>query len=74
VFYFGNLVGETGAAVGASLSLNALDTLRTRAALSHRRPVPVTSVFDFNRDGRVDVRDLALARARRPTVLQLITV
>ena len=75
VFYFGNLVGETGnAAAGAtSLSVNALDVIETRTH-SHGGPVPVTNRFDFNRDGRVNLLDLVTVRSRqsRPP-LNLIT-
>jgi len=78
VFYFGNLVAETGnGSIGAAPGTAAVtvhDAVRTRAALG-RRAAGITSSFDFNRDGRVDVRDyaLVLATLRRRSVLQLLT-
>jgi uncharacterized delta-60 repeat protein len=75
VFYFGNFVGESGNAAGGSLAVTSADVLRTRAASLRAQPAGVTSAFDFNRDGRVDVRDVLIARtaARRLSVLQLIS-
>jgi ELWxxDGT repeat protein len=56
VFRFGNLIGNTGD--GAVVDAN--DIAATRAA--QRRPAGVSSAFDFNRDGQVNVLDLFLAR------------
>ena len=60
VFYFGNLVGETGDAA-PRMSVSALDFVRTRNAISARR-AGIVSPFDHNRDGRVGALDVALAR------------
>ena len=63
VFYFGNLVGETGNDVGGDgLVVNATDAARTRAAA--RRAGATDGLFDHNRDGRVNVLDLAIVFAR----------
>jgi uncharacterized delta-60 repeat protein len=62
VFYFGNLVGETGDGSGAVMTVGAADYIQTRAAAG-RRGAAVTSRFDFDRNGRVDAADLAAVRA-----------
>jgi hypothetical protein len=61
VFYFGNLVGETGDAASA-LRVAALDMAAVRRSISPA-PVPVTSAADINRDGRVNALDLAAVRS-----------
>ena len=64
VFYFGNLVGETGddpAGAGEALSVTAPDVRRTRAALG-RTDADSLRRFDFNRDGVVNVVDLAVVK------------
>ena len=65
VFRFGNLIGgtEDGAAGDIArdgLAVGAADVLATRAAQFSRG---ASGRFDFNRDGRVNVLDLAVARA-----------
>ena len=74
VFYFGNLVGKSGAApAGASaLSVNAFDLASVRDAM-YASAVPVTNRYDFNRDGKVNATDLALVRANLGASLPLIT-
>jgi len=62
VFAFGNLVGDTGSPIaGTPPRVDASDVL---TVLRTRRPsaVDILTTADFNRDGRVDVRDLALTR------------
>jgi len=65
VFYFGHLAGESGdrwPTLGPVV--NAVDQARTRAALAVRRgSTPITNVFDYNRDARVNALDLAVTRA-----------
>jgi hypothetical protein len=56
VYLLGNLVGETGGAIG----VDARDVTDTRRALGG--VAGGTSPFDFNRDRRVDARDYAIAR------------
>jgi hypothetical protein len=61
VFFFGNLPGETGDdADGAAV--NAADVILTRAALEGGS-ASLSSRFDHDRNGRLDARDLAIARA-----------
>lgn len=60
VFYFGNLVGETGDA-GSPLAVNAIDLAVVRGRMG--QPASITDPADFNRDGRVDAIDLGIAQA-----------
>jgi hypothetical protein len=53
VFYFGNLVGDSGFSPGRVDALDAL-ALRVARRLGY---ATITNGLDFNRDGRVDVRD-----------------
>jgi len=64
VFYFGNLVGETGKpAVNGQFVVTAADATAARAdAHGFINPAPVTNTHDFNRDGRVDAADQLIAR------------
>jgi ELWxxDGT repeat protein len=57
-FVFGNLRGDTGNDAGAP-KVDAADLARTRAAIGSRG---ASNPFDHNRDGRVDVLDLAVVR------------
>ena len=62
VFYFGNLVGESGdAAAPATLTVSALDLSATKRALNQN--ATITTRTDFNRDGRVNALDLAAVRS-----------
>lgn len=72
VFYFGNLIGETGAlpAGAGAMFVNSSDFA---AARSFARSVPVTNRFDFNRDGKVNGSDLLIIRGNLGTSLPLIT-
>ena len=58
VFYFGNLVGESGD--GSSLRVSAMDLAAVKRALG--AAAALDSRLDFNRDGRVNALDLAAAR------------
>ena len=58
VFYFGNAVGETGNAAGDAI----VDGVDSQAAQNHPLdPAPISSAYDFNRDGLVDAADATLA-------------
>ena len=63
VFYFGNLPGETGDDPAAA-AVDELDFLRTRAEAhgSATGAVASDNPFDHDRNGRVDVRDVAVTR------------
>ena len=70
VFYFGNLVGETGNdAAPVELKVNAQDLADVKGALI--TPSPLAGRYDFNRDGRVNALDIAALKAHlnRPLVL-----
>ena len=71
VFYFGNLVGETGDNAGAP-RVNALDAFATRRALS-TRAVELSNRFDFNRDGRVNALDVMAVRSNLGASLPTVT-
>ena len=73
VFFFGNLIGETGDGNGG-LRVNALDVAGTKRALTTIGTAPVTNRFDFDRDGRVNALDVAavkgnLTRTLNPPVV-----
>ncbi|HZN64536.1 MAG TPA: hypothetical protein VFB66_04500 [Tepidisphaeraceae bacterium] len=72
MFYFGNLVGETGDR-GTPLRVTAADFTQFRAQMSVTRPSDKASRFDFNRDDRVRVTDLALLRAQLGRSLVALT-
>ena len=73
VFYFGNLIGETGGANPAGvLEVNSADVARARAA-KLASGAAVTNPHDFNRDGRVNVWDLNLARGREGVAVPLFS-
>ncbi|MEX0641577.1 MAG: LamG-like jellyroll fold domain-containing protein [Pirellulales bacterium] len=77
VFYFGNAVGETGNSATNAL-VTAADQLLTRLHPAGRsNPAPVTSPYDFNRDGLVDSGDEIIARTAyngQGGILRLLTV
>ena len=66
VFYFGNAIGETGNMAGNTL-VNASDQLLARANVT--LTAGIANLYDFNRDGRVDAADEALARLYGTTFL-----
>ena len=74
VFYFGNLVGESGnTPVGAAEAVvNALDLVAARNQ-TYANAVPVINRFDFNRDGKVNSADVMLVRSNQSAALGLIT-
>jgi hypothetical protein len=71
VFYFGNLVGDTGDAAGAA-KVDADDVLRARRSLS-RSGAESLRVYDFNRDGLLNALDLAAVRRNLGAALSSFT-
>jgi hypothetical protein len=61
VFFFGNLVGETNLAV--SYKVDAADVASVRGMLHKPQLYGPTPWIDFDKDGRVDARDVAIVRA-----------
>jgi sialidase-1 len=59
VFYFGNVIGESGNSASDAY-VTTTDQLLVRQAAGG--PAPITSRFDFNRDGQIDSTDEAIAR------------
>jgi hypothetical protein len=72
VFYFGNLVGDTGNDAGSAAIVSALDLAAVRMATG--LPVTPTTVADLNKDGVVDGADAAIAHANLTHSLVLLTV
>jgi hypothetical protein len=60
-FYFGNLPGETGndSTTAATSAIDFVTTRNTRVPAG----AAISNVYDFNRDGRVNVMDVHFARA-----------
>src|SRR4029079_9931077 len=71
VFYFGNLVGDTGNDRGTPV-VDARDLAIARRNLG-RRTDAALAASDFNRDGKVDFADVAIARANLNHSLPLFT-
>ena len=70
MFYFGNLIGDTGD--GASpLRVTALDVSGVKRAAN--TDSPLTGRFDFNRDGRVNALDLAAERSNLNRSIVVLT-
>jgi uncharacterized protein YkwD len=70
VFYFGNLVGETGDS-STGLRVSAIDLATVKRTLN--TPAGITAVTDFNRDGRVNALDLATAKTNLSRTIDLLT-
>ncbi|MEO1528788.1 MAG: proprotein convertase P-domain-containing protein [Planctomycetota bacterium] len=67
VFYFGNVVGDTGAGnTPTRIRVNAIDTalIRSNQSLAPNS-VGVDNPYDINRDGRVNAIDTALVRSNQ---------
>ena len=74
VFYFGNIVGETGNSA-ANATVNISDIGAVRGSQSGFGTVPIGNAYDHNRDGRVNLADLAITRENQSgfTPVSLIT-
>jgi hypothetical protein len=70
VFYFGNLIGETGDGTTNS-RVNALDLGAVKRALNGDSTV--TGRFDFNRDGKINALDLGAVKANLNRLMTFIT-
>jgi hypothetical protein len=73
VFYFGNLIGETndGAQRPGSRTVNTSDYYRTRASIG--TTAAIANPYDFNRDRKVDAKDLAVVRFSLGNRLDLLS-
>jgi hypothetical protein len=69
VFYFGNLVGETGNSTTVA-RVDAADFIATRVRLL--AAADLTDRYDFNRDGRINTSDLAIARGATSATIPLL--
>jgi regulation of enolase protein 1 (concanavalin A-like superfamily) len=73
VFYFGNLVGDTGNDAGATAIVSAMDLANVRAASVSGVPPVVGTAADLNKDGVVDAADTGIVRANYTHSLALFT-
>jgi hypothetical protein len=65
VFYFGSLIGATGtdtADGGTILQVTAGDLVQTQNNASLLSSVPITNLYDYNRDGYVTAADFVLCQ------------
>jgi polygalacturonase len=67
VFYFGNEIGATGASTattgnGPVLRVTSADVVNTENNASLLQTVPITNIYDFNRDGKVTSTDVVLCQ------------
>jgi hypothetical protein len=69
VFYFGNLAGDTGSDRSSPV-VNATDLARVRRDFG-RTTATALAASDFNRDGKVNATDLAVARTNEHRALPL---
>jgi hypothetical protein len=53
------------------LTVNAFDLIATRKHRTARAMAGVTNFYDFNRDGRVNALDMAVAKANQSKALSL---
>ncbi|MEO1615737.1 MAG: hypothetical protein AAFV88_07820 [Planctomycetota bacterium] len=67
MFYFGNVIGDTGIGNTTSrIRVNAIDTIQVRANQSLApNSAAVDNPFDINRDGRVNAIDTILVRSNQ---------
>ena len=61
VFYFGNVIGETGNDSGNAI-VNLADVAGTRQNQTGFGSTDINNQFDFNRDSKVNLIDIAIAR------------
>ena len=61
VFYFGNIIGETGNDT-ANAIVNLADVAGTRQNQTGFGSTDINNQFDFNRDSKVNLIDIAIAR------------
>jgi hypothetical protein len=73
VFYFGNLVGETGNVAGEA-SVTVLDEQQTRSHRSYFSLVDISNGYDFNLDRKVNAADEYLARSNAGASLTMLTI
>ena len=70
VFYFGNLVGDTMNSPG-TFRVDSQDVSRTRNA--QLRPADIASLYDHNRDGRINTSDQSITRNNQGFELARLT-
>jgi glucuronoarabinoxylan endo-1,4-beta-xylanase len=72
VFYFGNLIGESGdSSAIAAVDLN--DEIASRTHKTGFSAATIVNLYDYNRDGKVNATDDLIARHNASNTLELIT-
>ena len=72
VFYFGNLIGESGdSSTIAAVDLN--DEIASRTHKTGFSAAAIDNHYDYNRDGKVNATDDLIARHNLPNTLELYT-
>jgi hypothetical protein len=66
VFYFGNLIGDSGAGNSSTLARTDATDVKT-IQKNFRAKVGVANPYDINKDGRVDAADAAIAAGNPAT-------
>jgi len=81
VFYYGNEIGATGISTattgnGPVIRVTSADVVATQNNASLLQSVPITNLYDFNRDGKVTAADIVLCQNNTTLLggLELITV
>ena len=69
VFYFGNLIGGTGQHNNQAI-VNTTDIAIAKAAIN--TDATITSITDFDRNGKVTITDVAIAKQNNQNSIQLI--
>jgi len=74
LFYFGNAVGDTGQGdTSTQATVNATDVIAVRNnPQSVFNNIPISSIYDFNRDGQVNITDQLIARNNPTTVANVV--
>jgi len=81
VFYYGSEIGATGISTattgnGPVIRVTSADVVATQNNASLLQSVPITNLYDFNRDGKVTAADIVLCQNNTTLLggLELITV
>jgi hypothetical protein len=73
-FFFGNAVGDTG--LGDLATMASVDTTDEVAVRNHYQAlfqnIPITNIYDFDRNGTVDTTDEIIARNNYTTLLNVV--
>lgn len=72
VFYFGNALADSGDGDATAFDTNTADKTAAQSnVVGLAGHIPVTNLFDFNRDGKVDANDATLAQNNEGTLFKI---